>query len=305
MAAIVAYRVFDLPWSPVTGEERRFRRILGVILLIFLSVGAVIPFMPVPERPAAPPALPERVVQLVLEQPKPVPKPKVEPRVERAANREFAPVPKPAPVLPKLDARQRAERAGVLQIKDQLEELRQVVDTSRFASTQNLSGRADGPGHAERSLLTAGVANGSRGINTAALSRGYGAGVGALQGQVTTQNLPLATESRSGDQKRRSGPGKKAARTQEEIELVFDRNKAALYAIYSRALRETPELQGKFVVQLTITPAGEVIECHVVSSELASPDLERKLVARIRMFRFEARDVESMTATKPIEFFPA
>ena len=86
---------------------------------------------------------------------------------------------------------------------------------------------------------------------------------------------------------------------------MFDRNKAALYAIYSRALRETPELQGKFVVQLTITPAGEVVECHVVSSELADPDLERKLVARIRMFRFEARDVEAMTATKPIEFFPA
>ena len=30
-----------------------------------------------------------------------------------------------------------------------------------------------------------------------------------------------------------------------------------------------------------------------------------KLVARIRMFRFESRDVEAMTTTKPIEFFPA
>ena len=56
---------------------------------------------------------------------------------------------------------------------------------------------------------------------------------------------------------------------------------------------------------VALTPAGEVVECHVVSSELADPDLERKLVARIRMFRFEARDVETMTATKPIEFFPA
>lgn len=305
MAAAVAYRVFDLPWSPVAGEERRFRSILGVILLIFIAVGAVIPFMPVPERPATPPALPERIVQLVLEQPKPAPKPKVEPRVEKAPVTAISPVPQPAPVVPKLDARQRAERVGVFQIRDQLEELRDVVDTTRFASTQNLSGKVDGPGHAERSLITAGVASGSRGINTAALSRGYGAGVGALQGHVTTQSLPLGAESRSGDQARRSGPGKKAARTQEEIELVFDRNKAALYAIYSRALRETPELQGKFVVQLTITPAGEVVECHVVSSELASPDLERKLVARIRMFRFEARDVETMTATKPIEFFPA
>jgi TonB family protein len=89
------------------------------------------------------------------------------------------------------------------------------------------------------------------------------------------------------------------------VELVFDRNKSALYAIYSRALRESPELQGKLVVQLTITPSGDVSACHVISSELNNQDLERKLVARIRMFRFDAKDVESLTATKPIEFFPA
>ena len=45
--------------------------------------------------------------------------------------------------------------------------------------------------------------------------------------------------------------------------------------------------------------------CEVVSSELNDPELERKLVARVRMFRFDARDVATMTTTKPIEFFPA
>jgi hypothetical protein len=43
----------------------------------------------------------------------------------------------------------------------------------------------------------------------------------------------------------------------------------------------------------------------VISSELGDPDLERKLVARVKMFRFEDRDVAVMTTTKPIEFFPA
>ncbi len=305
MAAVTAFRVFDLPWSPVAGEERRFRSILGAVLLVFVTLGAVIPFMPVPERPVTAPELPARVVQLVLEQPSPVPRPKVEAKVEKAPVDRAPPVPRPAVEAPRLDARQRAERSGVFQIRDQLEELREVVDTARFASVQNASGRLDGPARAERSLITAGVAAGSRGINTAALSRGHGAGVGALRAHAPARDLPLATEARSGEQVRRSGPGRKAARTQEEIELVFDRNKAALYAIYSRALRERPELQGKLVVQLTITPAGEVTECHVVSSELDDQDLERKLVARIRMFRFEARDVTTMTAAKPIEFFPA
>lgn len=87
--------------------------------------------------------------------------------------------------------------------------------------------------------------------------------------------------------------------------MVFDRNKSAIYALYSRALRERPELQGKVVVQLTIAPSGEVTDCRIVSSELGDAELERKLVARIRMFRFEDRDVEAITTTKPIEFFPA
>jgi hypothetical protein len=43
----------------------------------------------------------------------------------------------------------------------------------------------------------------------------------------------------------------------------------------------------------------------VISSELGDPELERKLVARVKMFRFEDRDVAVMTTTKPIEFFPA
>jgi hypothetical protein len=43
----------------------------------------------------------------------------------------------------------------------------------------------------------------------------------------------------------------------------------------------------------------------VVSSELNDPQLEAKIVARVRMFRFEARDVETVTTTKPIDFFPA
>lgn len=30
-----------------------------------------------------------------------------------------------------------------------------------------------------------------------------------------------------------------------------------------------------------------------------------KAIARIRMFRFEDKDVEAMTTTIPIEFFPA
>jgi len=75
--------------------------------------------------------------------------------------------------------------------------------------------------------------------------------------------------------------------------------------LYSRALRDNPALQGKVVLEVTIAPSGEITQCRMVSSELGDPELERKLVARVKMFRFESRDVATMTTTKPIEFFPA
>ena len=86
---------------------------------------------------------------------------------------------------------------------------------------------------------------------------------------------------------------------------MFDKNKGAIFALYNRALRMDPSLEGKLVLKLTIAPNGQVTMCEVVSSELGDPDLERKLVQRVKLFRFEARDVEAITTTKPIDFFPA
>ena len=95
------------------------------------------------------------------------------------------------------------------------------------------------------------------------------------------------------------------ARSREEIEMVFDQNKGAIYALYNRALRRNPTLQGKMVLRLTIEPSGAVSMCEIISSEIDDPELQRKLVSRIKLFRFEQKDVAPITTTKPIDFFPA
>ena len=70
-------------------------------------------------------------------------------------------------------------------------------------------------------------------------------------------------------------------------------------------MRDNAELQGKLVLEFTISPTGEVTMCRVVSSELKDPELERKIVALVRSFRFEAKDVDTITVTKPIDFLPS
>jgi protein TonB len=180
-------------------------------------------------------------------------------------------------------------------------------------------GAGQGPGVPTRSLITSNATGGSGGINTAAYSRDTGGG--GLAGRSTTLVEGVAggaggggpgasaqggrgTGAGRGGTLQRGGSGK-ASRSIEEIKLVFERNKGAIYAIYNRALREEPSLQGKVVLELKISPAGQVVELRIVSSELKASDLERKLLARIKQFDFGAKDVDMMTVTWPVDFLPS
>jgi protein TonB len=298
------YRLYDLPWSPTEEVERRFRKVVRNAFIVFAIFAILIPLLPVRERDMAKaPDIPDRIVKLVLEKkiPPPPPPPKIEEKKPEPEKKVEAPKPPP----PKPDARERAQNAGLLKLQDQLADLRDNAILDKAAMTKNLTGKIGEETRSERSLITSKVGTSSGGINTASLSRGYGGGAGSLSGHTTTQ-VSSATLAAQGTNKVERGAGSgKASRSEEEIAMVFDRNKGAIYALYTRALRDKPDLQGKLVLELTIGADGSVLKCEVVSSELNDPELERKLVARIKLFRFEEKDVGTITVTKPIDFFPA
>ena len=100
--------------------------------------------------------------------------------------------------------------------------------------------------------------------------------------------------------------GASPSRTDEEIQIVFDRYKAALYRIYNRELRNDPSLKGKMVLRLTIEPDGRVSACAVKSSDLASPALSTDVVERVLKFDFGPKaGVPAITIVYPIDFLPA
>ena len=143
-------------------------------------------------------------------------------------------------------------------------------------------------------------------INTSNRPAGFGSGAGAIGTHTSTQvQHGTGLDPNAGGRVQRTGTSGKNSRAREEVEIVFDRNKGALYALYGRALRDQPELQGKLVLEFTIAPSGEITMCRVVSSELKDPELEKKIVARVRLIRFKPADVEPLTVSKPIDFFPA
>jgi periplasmic protein TonB len=294
------YRSYDLPWEIDREDQRRLRRLLTGGLLLLLLLGVILPFVHLPKatEPAAE-AVPERLARLMVEE-KPKPPPVVEPPRPKP---ETKPVPVPKPVDKTAEARKQAQSSGLLKFQDELADLRQNVDLTPLGQTKNLQGAVGQDSHAERSLIASKAGGASAGITTANASRGFGTGAGSLTGHDTTAVNSRIVAAGAGGNVAKGGSGK-PSRSQEEIALVFDRNKGAIYALYGRMLRDIPDLQGKLVLEFTIAPSGEVTECHVVSSELKNAELESKIVARVKLFRFEARDVATITTTKPIEFVP-
>src|SRR6267378_2352920 len=271
------YRRYELPWSPSEEMERRFR-----------------PFLPRLRIAVNTESLPERVVQLVMEPPPPPPPPPP-PKPEKPAEKAPA-VPKP--VVP-VDPRVKAQKS--LQVFDQLAALRDV-DMDKFAKNQPKTTDPGDVSVVSRDIISSKVGGTSGGIS-GPTSSGLAAGSGSLRGIYTTQ-VKDPNLGASGQATRAGGSGK-ASRSADEIALVFTKNKGAIDAMYARALRDSPALQGKVVLELTIAPSGDITAARIVSSELSDKEFESKLLARIRLFKFEAKDVATLTATKPIDFFPA
>ena len=307
---IVTYRTYQLPWEMSKEQDDQFRKLLKQFALAVLAFCLVMPWLPVPEVDRSQvEELPPRFAKLLLEkQAPPPPPPVIEQKLEPVVKQPDVVVPvakvkpEPVPQQPRVKARENAAKAGLLPFADQLADLRDSAAVSNALGTQGLSQGAGKAARVERSLITSSAGKGSGGINTDSMSRNTGGG--GLEGRSTTRvSSPVAGMAEAGPQVVKGGGA--PSRSREEIELVFDKNKGSIFALYNRALRRNPALQGKLVLQLTIAPSGAVTAVEILSSELDDEEMQRKLVQRIKMFQFEEKDVATVTTTKPIDFFPA
>lgn len=296
------YRSYELPWEGDPDSARRFRRLLTIGLVLFVLGGLIIPFLklPTPKESAAQ-AVPERLARLMVEE-KPKPPPPPPPKPIEPPKPETKPIPQP--VDRTAEARKKAEKQ-LNQVKDELADLRRDLAQELPVETKNLTGAVGADSKAERSMIASRAGTGSAGVQSTNSSRGFGSGAGSLTGHTTTSVSSRVANIGADNKASRTGSSGKAARSQEEIELEFDRNKGAIYAIYNRALRDDPALQGKVVLKLSIAPSGQVTDIRIESSELKAADLEAKLLARIRSFDFGAKDVNPMTVTYPLDFLPS
>jgi len=293
-------------WYLTRDEDRRFRRILTQTLMLSVLAGIVTTYLRIPETVVdiqTEAAL--RRVRLLPEPPGNVVETTPLPATREEVASSTAPRPTdPAAASPATTARERAGQKGILTMRQTLKNL--------LARESGADTHEDGIGRGPR---IAGI--GSEPVeltaNLTRLSDATRAGVpdrailgeGGLPDNTGTGQLhgDLEPERAGGGPNNFSGTGN--IRSQEEIQEILDRHKAAIYNIYNRELLVDPGLQGKLVLSITIASAGNVTYCSVVDSDLASSALEQQLVALVRDIDFGSKpDAPEVSTRIPVEFFP-
>ena len=248
---------------------------------------------------------------LSARKPKPVqlqePSPIVSPEPKPAAPGDPQTAVAEAPPEPK------AGKAGILAFKDKLASLAQDRSSPRLGKDARYAAAENSNQSSSPSLLTSNSPGHSGGVDMATLSRRVGGGGGGAGGGggngIDGVGIDRATSSIAGigggDRPlSHGGPG--PARTDEEIQIVFDRYKAAFYRLYNRELRKDPTLKGQMVLRLTIEPDGSVSMCKLQSSDMNAPDLAAQVVGVVNTINFGAKEgVQALTISYPIDFLPA
>jgi len=282
-----------------------------------------------PPIPAPVPKPPEEKSKKTEEAAK---KPEEEPKKTKQVAKKPSKAPKPQPKKKKPDKpskgggaapqpRKKVAHVGVLAFKNAFAGLMDETPVAKLGTEARLSKespRVAGRAVAQRSLVAMQAQSGtSGGIGNAGVSRnvgsgnvdrlgGGGIGKGGGSGDGTGFGRVESTIADLEESSRPLSDGVAPGRTDEEIQIVFDRYKAALYRIYNKELRKDPTLRGKMLLRISIETSGAVSMCKVESTDLASAELVAKIVARIKRFNFGPKEgVPKMTILYPIDFLPA
>jgi len=277
------FRPMVMPWAMQGEDENRYRRILLLALDLPMQTQEELT------------KVPEYLTKLIEKKQPPPPPPEVKPEPKKKDEKDKKPEDKKK--KKKLDKKLKkkgkvVEKIGILAFKDNFSDLMDNTAKKKLGSRARLGNKGQKARKTTRSLVTSQAAGSSGGIQTSNLSRNVG-GTGKSISGVAFSRVELS-----------GGPG--PSRTDEEIQIVFDRYKSALYRIYNRELRKNPTLQGKLVLKLTIEPSGKVSACSMESSDMDASALEKKIVARVKKFNFGPKDgVPALTILYPIDFLPA
>lgn len=303
-----------LPWQTDTAQEERFKKILKRVVIPFLILFLLLPFLP--ELDLGPGEAEERIVKTkvilepkIVEPPPPPPKPKP---AEPVRPREVKPIPDPVPqeapaYAPRSAEEQKdsiAKSQGLNNLSNQLGALRQKLDLAKLQN-KNVSDSSQGKVmHSDRQVLGKENVVRSDGIIVDD-SDMRNAGVELAGYQATEVAGVIQGGSEFGDPRSSHLSYQQGKRDMESIRRTLEQTKSRVHTLYQKALLDHPDLGGKFKFKLVIEPSGEVSNLQLLTSELNIDDLEKQFLEHIKRVNFGAKEVSATSVEYTFVFLPS
>ncbi|MCT7357786.1 MAG: hypothetical protein COB09_17280 [Thalassobium sp.] len=276
----------DLPWSVNEDNNQRFIRQVKRLAIVLLVLFIAVPFLPtwdvhfsdIEQAPVVrtkvmlePPKMPEQSKPVQEVAPPPPPKPK--PKPQEAVTAADRPQPKAGGKAP----------AQALAALSSLNTMQNKVDVSKLQN-KNLSEKGGQAKANTRSSLGQENLNSSGGLKNADMDMQV-KGAALAQHQGTAIDSPIAYLDLP-DEGGSYSEGARGRRDMESIRRTIENTKGSVYALYAKALRQHPDLSGKFVFELVVEPDGTVSRLRLIRSDLSMPDLEQKMLAKVSGINF-------------------
>ncbi|EAT11062.1 AgmX/PglI C-terminal domain-containing protein [Bermanella marisrubri] len=285
-----------LPWHENQEQNERFKRIakkVSIPVLVFMLLMPLLPDLTGKEE------VEEKVVaQVILDPPKqePQPQPVEPPPEQKTQNINKQAKPKEGAKTGKPDMNSLAQ---------QLSALSGSVNLSKMQK-RNITSTSEGQVQkSSRSLLGKDSVTATSGGIKASDVTVNAKGASLADHRSTDIESPIANIELPSKAEYHYDPSKNKKRDMQSIRRTLERYKGAVYSLYTKALRQNPELNGRFIFEFVILPNGKIDGLKLKSSELNSPVLEQKMLKKIGEINFGAEDVNPTAVQYTFTFLPS
>lgn len=293
-----------LPWSVDNGQEQTYKKVLTKVAIPLLVFFLMVPWLPIIEKAYQRDDLKRVKTKLILtrmdvpEKQRPVvnahPKPKAKEQAIAAKKTKKS----------QSIASESVENKGIGGFAKQLSALRGSLQVAKLSNKNVFESRNGKVKKSTQSVLgekNALKSSGGIEVDNITIDK---TGSTLAAHQFIAVDSPIQGVDLPGGREYEYGSDQQGKRDMESIRKVFEQYKGAVYGLYTKALRQYPDLNGKFLFQLVIEADGSITDLQLVISELGVRELEQKILAKINGIRFGAATVVATAVQYKFVFLP-
>lgn len=297
-----------LPWHENEEQFERFKKLAKMIVIPLMILLIVMPLLP--DFTSPPEVMKKVVTQLALDPPEVIrspeeapmvepPKPKEKPAVTKGATKKTQDKTK---VKPKTSGNNKSSLAALSQ---QLSALSSAASAPKQQKKNVFVAESGKVQKSSRSLLgQKNATSSSSGLSASDVTINAKGGQ-VLEHQSGDVGSPDVAIELPTEEQYHYDPKQESRRDMQSIRRTLERYKGSVYALYTKALRQSPELNGRFIFEFVILPNGEISKLKLVSSELKAPDLEKQMLKKISGINFGTTDNLPTSVQYTFSFLPS